>query len=62
MKMLSDGYQPKKSKILDADGINRFIAEVDNTFYALEKQISNVICQKSYWKVCNCATRWRIIL
>lgn len=33
LKRLSDGYQPKKSKILEADEINLFITEADDKCY-----------------------------
>lgn len=60
---MSDEYQPKNSKILYADDINRFIVEMDNAFYLTMKvrsihniQMSYVKSLIPYWKVCNCAT------
>lgn len=40
LKRLSEGYEPRKSKILEIDHINRFILEADNKIY-LALKVSN---------------------
>lgn len=40
LKRLSEGYEPKKSKILEIDHINRFIIEADDKIY-LAMKVSN---------------------
>lgn len=44
LKRQSDGYEPKKSKILEQDQINRFIHEADDLNYLAVKVSSNFIC------------------
>lgn len=40
LKRLSEGYEPKKSKILEIEHINRFIIEADDKIY-LAMKVSN---------------------
>lgn len=42
LKRLSDGYKPKKSKILESDEINRFITEADDTCYLALKELLSI--------------------